>query len=48
MTRVFPHTPGNSVDLRLLTHLEVTTLKQAFSQVAVIQKKIEFDFPGAA
>jgi len=26
----------------------VTTLKQAFSQVAVIQKKIEFDFPGAA
>ncbi len=40
--------PGNDIDPRELTHIEVTLLKQAFAQIADIQKKISFDFLGAA
>ncbi|MBS1226574.1 MAG: hypothetical protein H6R32_508, partial [Candidatus Aminicenantes bacterium] len=31
-----------------LTHIEVTLLKQAFAQIAEIQKKVSFDFLGSA
>jgi signal-transduction protein with cAMP-binding, CBS, and nucleotidyltransferase domain/predicted metal-dependent phosphoesterase TrpH/PAS domain-containing protein len=40
--------PGNDIDPRELTHLEETLLKQAFAQIANIQKKISFDFLGSA
>ncbi len=41
-------TPDNDLDLREITHLDETLLKQAFSQIAGIQKKISFDFLGSA
>ena len=37
--------PGNDIDPGALTHLEETLLKQAFTQISNIQKKISFDFP---
>lgn len=40
--------PGNAIDPSELTHIEETLLKQAFAQIANIQKKISFDFLGAA
>lgn len=40
--------PTNLVDPGRLTHLEASTLKLAFSQVATVQKKILFDYPGTA
>jgi PAS domain S-box-containing protein len=40
--------PGNDIDPRELTHIEEALLKQAFSQIAGIQKKISFDFLGSA
>lgn len=40
--------PGNDIDPSELTHIEETLLKQAFAQIANIQKKISFDFLGAA
>ena len=40
--------PGNDIDPRELTHIEVTLLKQAFAQIAEIQKKVSFDFLGSA
>ena len=39
--------PDNLLDLRGLTQIETSTLKQAFSQIATAQEKIGFDFPGA-
>jgi CBS domain-containing protein len=38
----------NEVDLKRLSHLEESFLKQAFSQVSLLQKKVGFDFPGTA
>ena len=40
--------PGNDIDPRGLTHIEVSLLKQAFAQIADIQKKISYDFLGSA
>ena len=37
----------NLVDLKSLTHLEESQLKQAFGQVSLLQKKVSFDFLGA-
>ncbi len=39
--------PDNDISLRNLTEIEKSGLKQAFSQVTTILKKIAFDFPGA-
>ena len=39
---------GNDVDPAELTQLEETLLKQAFAQIANIQKKISYDFLGSA
>lgn len=36
----------NRVDLKSLTHLEESMLKQAFAQVSLLQKKVSFDFLG--
>ncbi len=38
--------PTNHVGLRTLTPLEETMLKQVFSQVAALQKRVAFDFLG--
>jgi len=38
----------NDIDLTVLTQIETTLLKQAFHQVAGIQKQIQSDFIGAA
>ena len=38
--------PDNFINLKDLTHIELTTLKQAFSCIAMVQKRIKFDFPG--
>jgi CBS domain-containing protein len=38
----------NELDLKTLTHLEESSLKQVFSQIALIQKKASFDFLGMA
>jgi CBS domain-containing protein len=37
-----------TVDLRSLTHTEVVTLRHALAQLALVHKKIGFDFPGSA
>lgn len=37
----------NIVDLRTLTHVEESLLKQAFAQISLLQKKVGFDFLGA-
>jgi PAS domain S-box-containing protein len=37
----------NMVELKNLTHLEESLLKQAFTQVSLLQKKVGFDFLGA-
>lgn len=37
----------NFINLKNLTHIELAMLKQVFSHIAIVQKKIEFDFPGA-
>lgn len=39
---------NNHIDLKSLTHNESSVLKEALSNIAVIQKKIAFDYPGAA
>ncbi len=36
----------NDIDLKSLTGIEESLLKQVFAQIATIQKKITFDFPG--
>jgi CBS domain-containing protein len=38
--------PDNFINIKDLTHIELTTLKQAFSHIAMVQKRIKFDFPG--
>jgi PAS domain S-box-containing protein len=38
--------PDNFINIKALTHIELTTLKQAFSHIAMVQKRIKFDFPG--
>jgi len=40
--------PGNDIDPKELAHIEETLLKQAFAQIANIQKKVSFDFLGSA
>ena len=40
--------PDNDIESAELTHLEETLLKQAFSQISNIQKKVSFDFLGSA
>jgi CBS domain-containing protein len=40
--------PGNDVDLRALTAIQASMLKQALLQVASIQRQIQQDFVGAA
>lgn len=37
----------NIVDLKMLTHVEESLLKQAFAQMSLLQKKVGFDFLGA-
>ena len=37
----------NDIELRALTNIEEGMLKQVFSQIITIQKKVGFDFPGA-
>lgn len=36
---------GNLVDLKTLSHGEITTLKQALTQMATLQKNLAFDYP---
>ena len=38
----------NAVNPKTLTHLQQAVLKQALSVVAVVQKKISYDFLGMA
>jgi CBS domain-containing protein len=38
--------PTNHISIKALTQIEETMLKQIFSQIAVFQKKISFDFLG--
>jgi PAS domain S-box-containing protein len=38
--------PDNSINPKGLTHMEETLLKEAFAQIANIQKKISYDFLG--
>lgn len=40
--------PDNFINPKKLSHIEETMLKQAFSQISIIQKKISFDFMGSA
>lgn len=40
--------PDNSVDPRSLTQIEAGTLKNTFSQISLIQKKVTFDFRSTA
>jgi CBS domain-containing protein len=40
--------PDNDIDPKELAHIEETLLKQAFAQIANIQKKVSFDFLGSA
>ena len=38
----------NDIDLKSLTHFDESLLKQVFSQVALLQKKVNFDFLGGS
>ncbi len=40
--------PDNSIDPRSLTQIEAGTLKNTFSQISLIQKKVTFDFRSTA
>ncbi len=40
--------PDNAINPKALTHMEETLLREAFAQIANIQKKISFDFLGGA
>ncbi len=40
--------PDNEIDPKALTQIELSMLKQTFSQISMIQKKVSFDFKGAA
>jgi PAS domain S-box-containing protein len=40
--------PDNAVNPKSLTSIEAGMLKQTFSQISMIQKKVSFDFRGAA
>jgi signal-transduction protein with cAMP-binding, CBS, and nucleotidyltransferase domain len=40
--------PDNAVNPKNLTSIEAGMLKQTFSQISMIQKKVSFDFRGAA
>jgi len=40
--------PDNDLETAELTQLEETLLRQAFSQISGLQKKISFDFLGSA
>jgi PAS domain S-box-containing protein len=40
--------PDNAIEPKSLTQLEVGMLKQALSEIALIQKKVSFDFRGSA
>ncbi len=37
---------GNAINLKTLTHMKETLLREAFAQIAHIQRKISFDFLG--
>ena len=39
--------PNNFIILKNLTHIELTTLKQAFTHIAMVRNRIKYDFPGA-
>lgn len=41
------HTPDNSINPKKLTEIELGMLKEAFSQINMIQKKVSFDFLGS-
>lgn len=38
--------PDNFINIKDLTNIELTTLKQTFSNISMVQKRIKFDFPG--
>jgi CBS domain-containing protein len=40
--------PNNSINPKALTQIDASIVKQAFSQIAAIQKKVGFDFLGGA
>ena len=39
--------PQNSVHPAKLGHTQRELLKQAFAQIAAVQKKVSYDFPGS-
>ncbi len=39
--------PDNIIDLNMLTHIEVVTLKKIFSEISDLQTKLNFDFKGS-
>jgi signal-transduction protein with cAMP-binding, CBS, and nucleotidyltransferase domain len=41
-------TPTNQVNLKSLTEIEETTLKQVFARVVALQRKVSFDLLGGA
>ncbi len=41
-------TPNNSIDPRALTQIEIGILKNTFSQISAIQKKVSYEFRGTA
>ncbi|MFP4579168.1 MAG: DUF294 nucleotidyltransferase-like domain-containing protein [Candidatus Sumerlaeia bacterium] len=40
--------PDNFINPKVLSHLDASTIKQAFSQIGLVQKKISYDFLGGA
>ena len=38
--------PGNRINPKMLTHIDEATLRESFSQIAIIQKRISYDFLG--
>jgi PAS domain S-box-containing protein len=41
------HSPDNSINPKKLTEIELGMIKEAFSQINMIQKKVSFDFLGS-